>query len=144
MADDEPKKAKNEKYTVKGFLKAIEGSGGVITKVAFAMGCSWNTAAKYIARSPTLQKAIEDEKSIVTDHAKNNLITAIVKKGDLQLSKWWVTMMDPDFMPKSRQEITGQDGEPIEVQHTESELTNEERIRRILAIIRQADPDDAG
>jgi hypothetical protein len=89
------------KYTAQQFITAIPGTGGVKTAIADRVGCDWHTADKYIAEYPTVAQAYEDECNRVTDKAKHNIIKA-VHGGDLQTSKWYLSVKDPEFMPKQR------------------------------------------
>jgi hypothetical protein len=96
------------KYTVAQFVKAIPGSGGIITAIADRVGCSWHTVKKYIDRHPTIRTAWENERHKITDKARHNIIKAITEPpGDLPTSKWWVTVMDEDFRPPQKIETTG-------------------------------------
>lgn len=111
-------------YKAKDFIKAIPGTGGVITSIAMKIGCDWHTVRKYIDEYPTVQAVYQAERHKVTDKAKNNIIEAIVNDKDLATSKWWVTLMDDEFMPKSRQEITGKQGGPIVIVNWDDESEN--------------------
>ena len=99
-------------YTAAQFIKAIKGSGGVISAIADAVGCSWMTAKKYITEYPTVNQAWQNERNRITDKARHNIITAICDK-DLQMSKWWLQVMDDEFVPKQRTEVTGADGKDL-------------------------------
>ena len=100
------------KYSAAQFIKAIAGTGGIISAIAQTVGCDWHTARKYIDEMPTVNAAWRAERERINDKAKHNLINAIVE-GDLQTSKWWVGVMDEEFIPKSRTEVTGKDGGAI-------------------------------
>ena len=56
-------------FTAEQFITAIKGSGGIISTIALRVGCSWNTANKYIHEKPTVQKAYDDERETVNDLA---------------------------------------------------------------------------
>jgi len=98
------------KYTTDEFIKAIPGTGGIISQIAKAIGCQWHTAKKYITDHPTVHQSWENERNSITDRAQHNILTAITK-GDLQMSKWWLQVKDPEFIEK--REIGGRDGGPI-------------------------------
>ena len=102
-------------YTAAQFIDAIPGTGGAVTALAKRVGCDWHTAKKYIDEYPTVAKAWEAENRSVTDKARYNVVSAIVKDDDLATSKWWLQVMDADFMPKQQNQITGKDGEPLKV-----------------------------
>ena len=101
-------------YTAKQFIKAIPGTGGIISDIADRVGCTWHTAKKYIDEFPTVREAYEEESNRITDKAKGNVKRAI-DRGDLQTSKWWLQVKDPEFTPVQRQEHSGPDGKPIEM-----------------------------
>jgi hypothetical protein len=81
--------ANRNQYTAEQFVKAIEDSGGLITTIALKVGCSWNTAAKYITIHPTVQNAYQDECERINDMAQSTIMKAI-KEGDAQMAKWWL------------------------------------------------------
>jgi len=97
------------KYTAEQFIKAVKGTGGTITQIANRVGCDWHTAKRYFAQHPTVQLAWQNERQSITDKARWNVLLAIDKR-DLQLSKWWLSVMDDDFIPKQKHEVTGADG----------------------------------
>jgi hypothetical protein len=103
-----------EKYTVAQFNEAIPGTGGIISAVASKVGCDWHIAKKYIDNYPTIKQVWDDERSKITDKARHNIIKAI-NGGDLQMSKWWLQVMDEDFIEKQRTELTGKDGEGLKI-----------------------------
>ena len=41
-----------------------------------------------------------------------------IDDGDKDMSKWYLEKTDNGFNPKQKQELTGKDGNPIEVQST--------------------------
>lgn len=94
----------NGKYTAQQFIDAIPGTGGVVSSIASRVGCAWNTAKKYIDEYATVQQAWQNERNRITDMAKDNLIESL-KRGDLQISKWWVQVMDEEFNPPARHEV---------------------------------------
>lgn len=81
-------------FTAEQFITAIKGSGGIISTIAMRVGCSWNTANKYIHEKPTVQKAYDDERETVNDLAVSVLIKTMQQTEDTYLaaasSKWWL------------------------------------------------------
>ena len=104
----------NGKYTAQQFIDAIPNTGGIISAIAANVGCAWNTAKKYIDEYATVRQAWENERHRIKDRAKHNIIRE-VENGDVQTSKWFLTMTDEEFMPTQRQEITGAGGGPLVV-----------------------------
>lgn len=96
----------NGKYTAQQFIDAIPGTGGVVSLIADRVGCAWHTARKYINTMPTINQAWKNERSVINDKAQHNIIKA-VNDGDLQMSKWWLSVLDDEFKPKQEVEHTG-------------------------------------
>lgn len=92
------------KFTARQFIDAMPDTGGVVSLIAEKVGCAWNTAKKYIDAYPTVHRAWQNERSRITDKAKHNVIVA-VESGDLQMSKWWLQVMDDEFKPLQRHEV---------------------------------------
>ena len=111
------------RYTAEQFIKAIPGTGGIISALADKVGCTWHTARKYIEDYVTVAEAWEAERNKITDKAKHNIIKAI-NIGDLQMSKWWLQVMDDEFIPTQRNEITGKNGDVIRVNWDDAEDNN--------------------
>ena len=105
---------KNGKFTAQQFIDAMPGTGGIISAVADSVGCAWHTAKKYIDTYPTVLQAWSNERNRIKDRARYN-VTAAIEKGDLQTSKWYLTMTDKDFQPVQKQEISGPDGEDLTI-----------------------------
>jgi hypothetical protein len=125
------------KYTVAQFLKAIPGTAGIVSSIARNVGCAWDTANRHIEDSPTLRTAVDNERHVITDKAKHNIIKAI-NVGDLSMSKWWLQVMDEDFVPREKQELGGIGGGPIQI-----EDVNETRQRLLESIQKSVARDDA-
>ena len=119
------------KFTAGQFIKAIKGTGGVISLIAQTVGCDWHTAKKYITQHSTVARAWDAERHSITDKARHNILMAIDAK-DLQMSKWWLQVMDDEFVPREKREHTGAGGGPMEV--TSVQLTDDERAERVAAI----------
>ena len=99
-------------YTAQQFIKAIPGTGGIVSAIADKVGCDWHTVKDAIVKYPTVKDKWENERHKITDKAQHNIIRAI-QEGDLQMSKWWLQVMDDEFIEKSRSELTGADGGAI-------------------------------
>ena len=82
-------KGQRTKYTAKQFLDAIPGSGGIITTIAKRVGCTWNTAQKYIKKYPRVTQAYEDERDAIIDMAEATLLKSI-REGNTQDAKWFL------------------------------------------------------
>jgi hypothetical protein len=93
--------ANRRQFTAKQFIDAIPGTGGIISALADKVGCGWHTAKRYLEDYVTVAEAWEAERNKITDKAKHNIIKSI-QGGDLQMSKWWLQVIDPDFMPTQK------------------------------------------
>lgn len=103
--------ADKKHYTAAQFIKAIPGTGGIISALADKVGCTWHTAKKYVTEYATVAEAWEAERNRITDKARHNIVKAI-HGGDLQMSKWWLQVMDDEFVPRQRvDQKTEHDGE---------------------------------
>ena len=94
----------NGKYTAQQYIDAMPGTGGIISAIARKVGCGWSTVARAIKKYPTVARARNAARSEVTDKAQANLVQAI-SNGDLSISKWWVQVMDPEFVPKQAVDV---------------------------------------
>ena len=93
------------RYTAQQFISAIPGTGGIISALADSIGCEWHTAKKWVTDHATVKQAWQDERNKITDRAQHNIVKSILE-GDVQLSKWWLQVMDPDFTPKQQMDVT--------------------------------------
>ncbi len=69
--------AGKNKFTAKEFIKAIPGSGGIISTIAKRVGCDWQTADKYVKRYAKIQEAYQAEKEGIKDLSEGVLIKNI-------------------------------------------------------------------
>lgn len=69
--------ANKDQYKAADFIKAIKGSGGIISTIASRVGCDWNTAKKYITAYTTIKDAYDAEIEANTDTAESVVITNI-------------------------------------------------------------------
>lgn len=82
-------KTKPEKLTVKRILKAIEGTGGLKTKIAEKLGVHRHTIDRYENKYPTIKQALTDETNKILDKAESNIFQSI-NEGDGDDSKWFL------------------------------------------------------
>ena len=83
-------KGNGNSYTTQQFINAIPGSGGIISTIAARVGCTWNTAKKYVTEFATVRAAYDDECETINDKAESTLIRAI-EDGDIASAKWWLS-----------------------------------------------------
>lgn len=101
-------------YRTSDFEKAIPNSGGIISTIAKRVGCDWSTARRAIEKSPKLTEMFENEREAILDMAESTIFMSI-KNGDTQDAKWLLSRLGKNRGYSERQEITGRDGEPVEV-----------------------------
>jgi transposase len=95
------KGSKLRKYSQAKVIKAIEGTGGIITEIATRLGCQRATVYAYLDAFPKIKAAYDEERTSVTEMARANLIEAIFNN-DVEISKWWVERRDPEFTAKQQ------------------------------------------
>jgi len=103
------------KWNASDVIEAIQGTGGVKTRIAQKLNVTRQTIDNYLERWVTVREAYEEEKARIDDIARNVIIKSL-KAEDLSTAKWWATMkMADEFSNKTRQEITGAEGGPVVV-----------------------------
>ena len=99
-------------FTAAQFIDAIPGTGGIITAIAKRVGCSWNTAHRYIDRHPSVRAAYDAECESVLDLAEAKTIEAI-RDGDGQMIRYYLSTKGKRRGYTERHEVTGPDGGPV-------------------------------
>jgi hypothetical protein len=95
------KGSKLRKYSQAKVVKAIEGTGGIITEIATRLGCQRATVYAYLDAFPKIKAAYDEERDSVCDVARSNIVESIFN-GNVDDSKWWVERRDPEFMTKQQ------------------------------------------
>jgi hypothetical protein len=123
-------------FTKKDILEAIKGSGGIVSTIAKKLDCRWSTANKYINEWPETKQAIEDETQTILDMCEGAIYKS-VKEGNTQDAKWVLATKGKLRGFTERQEISGPNGGPIQVDNKPdlSKLSTEElkNLESILA-----------
>ena len=101
-------KGKN-KYTAEQFIKAIPGTGGIISAIARKVDCEWNTAKAYIDKYPTIKQAYDNECQTILDMAETGLYKAIREGKDWAI-KYILSTKGKSRGYVERQEVTGANG----------------------------------
>jgi len=118
--------ANKDQFTAKQFIQAIKGSGGVISTIASRVGCSWDTAKKYLTEYATVRTAWENEKETTDDLAEsviiNNIKLALRQQqageaADSSDSKWWIERRRRDKF-STRNEILESHTGKVEIEIT--------------------------
>ena len=111
-------------------LEAIKDSGGIMSTIARRLGVTWHTADTWVKQYDETKQALQDEREAILDLAESTLFRNI-KDGNSQDAKWLLSTMGKNRGYNERQEITGVDGGPIDVnaiiRKAEEEFSNEQR-----------------
>jgi len=99
-------------YTADQFIKAIPGTGGIITAIARKVGCDWGTARRYIDRHPSVRAAYDAECESVLDLAEAKTIEAI-RDGDGTMIRYYLSTKGKGRGFTERVEVAGADGGPV-------------------------------
>ncbi len=114
----------------KAIIEAIENSGGIMSTIARRLGVTWHTADTWVKQYDETKQALQDEREAILDLAESTLFRNI-KDGNSQDAKWLLSTMGKNRGYNERQEITGVDGGPIDVnaiiRKAEEEFANEQR-----------------
>ena len=68
---------------------AIQGSGGLISRICTKTGYSWGAVRNMIDADPELLALVQDEEETIDDAAESTVIKKIID-GDEQSAKWWL------------------------------------------------------
>lgn len=114
----------------KAIIEAIKDSGGIMSTIARRLGVTWHTADTWVKQYDETKQALQDERETILDLAESTLFRNI-KDGNSQDAKWLLSTMGKNRGYSERQEITGVDGGPIDVnaiiRKAEEEFANEQR-----------------
>lgn len=107
-------------YTVEQFVKAIDGSRGIIGTIAKRVGCSRATAKRYIFEyyPDDLRELYEDERQMILDEAESQLVSDMRRPPDdepnvRQRAYMFVLERLGKEDYSQRTEHTGADGVPL-------------------------------
>ena len=70
------------KYSEADVIKAIAGTGGIISTICEKLNCSRGTFYGYLKKRPAIKQAYEDEQESVLDMAEGSLF-GLIQGGDL-------------------------------------------------------------
>lgn len=83
------------KQTKESYLKAIEGSGGIIKLIAAKLKVTRQTVTARIAKDDELQAAVEAEKTDCLDLAEENIKQAL-KARNMKVTMWYLDRKGKD------------------------------------------------
>lgn len=87
---------------------------GIISEIARRLQCSRTHVYRLLDKFSTFRDAIDDEKYGNRDLARTRLLQKI-NDGNLRAIMYYLDRTDPEFRPKSSQEVSGPDGQEITV-----------------------------
>lgn len=121
------------RYTEKEIEAALTDCRGMIYVAARRLKCSPNTIKTRIERSPHLQEVQEAERGFLTDTAELKLIQAI-QSGEAWGIQFYLKTQGKDrgYVETVRNEHTGADGGPIQIEATDAR----ERLRARITELR--------
>lgn len=100
------------KPSKEAILKAIKGSGAVMSTIAKKLNVEWHTAKTYCELYEEAQQALQNENEVILDLADTGLYKS-VQQGDLAAIKWLQATKGKKRGYVERQEITGRDGKDM-------------------------------
>lgn len=103
------------KHSAEDVINAISGSGGVKLMIARRLGVHRHTVDAYLKRYPSAMVAYNDEVEGIGDLAESVIISSI-RNNDVATAKWYATMKLKHRGYVERQEFSGNDGGPVQVE----------------------------
>jgi len=112
------KRGAPEKASVKKILRAIPGTGGLISAIATKLKVHYHTVLNYEDRYETVRRAIQEERDKILDKAESNLFVRI-QEGDEDTSKWFLARKGKNrgYAEKTEQKIEGEVKTILEVRY---------------------------
>jgi hypothetical protein len=97
---------KPKKFSQKKVIKALEGTGGIISALAKNLDCTWLTAQAYIKNFPKVERAWLDEKEKILDIGEGALY-ALVSARDLGAVKYLLSTLGKKrgFVIETKQKV---------------------------------------
>lgn len=120
------------RYSDKDIDAALHESKGMIYIASKRLGCSPNTIRNRVRNSARLAETVEAERGLLGDTAELKLYQAI-QTGEQWGITFYLRTQGRDRGYVVRDELTGKDGAPLG-----DSLSDEERTRRVLAIVQRA------
>ena len=117
---------------------AIRKSAGNVTYAAKALGVGRTALHARIAKSPDLQRVLQEEREALVDMAESALRAEVLERNMTAII--WTLKASPEAKRRGwgeRQEVTGADGGPVQVQNDDGH-TDEQRREKLAALSRIA------
>jgi hypothetical protein len=121
--------SKTNQFTAQEVIDAIAGTGGIVSAIARKLGCTWNTAHRYIEGYPTIKAAYDAEVDSTLDIAESVLLDNIRLARRFQTdnktvvdssdSKWYLTKKGKKRGYGDAIEVGGPNDGPIQLEIVE-------------------------
>lgn len=108
---------RNTDHSLQDFIDALQGTGGIKTKIAENLGCNRVTVDRYLKRWKTAREEWEQEVARIGDKAERNIYDSI-EDGNVGDSKWYVSRILRGKYAE-RRELTGADGNNLVIEIVE-------------------------
>lgn len=118
---------------------AIRKSAGNVTYAAKALGVGRTALHARIAKSPDLQRVLQEEREALVDMAESALRAEVLDRNMTAII--WTLKASPEAKRRGwgeRREMTGAEGGPIQTQQAMDEVSDDELQRRIGTLARGA------
>ena len=113
-------------FTKEQVLKAIDGSFGIMSQIARALGgCAWSTAEQYVNRWAETRQAYADAQEAALDFTEGQMLKQI-RDGDGPMIRFHLMTKGKKRGYVQRTEMTGGDGDAIELTVVEHIVTKAE------------------
>lgn len=120
--------ARPRSFTQDQISTALRETKGMVAVAARRLGCTRKTVRAYVTRYPAVADVLREERHLMGDIAELALFKAI-QAGELDAIKFYLKTQCKDRGYVERQERTGANGGPLQVQ-TESYVDLIHRLRR--------------
>ncbi len=104
----------SRKVKIPSLLKAIKGSGGVVSRVAETLGVDWKTAKRRIDESDEAKEAFESESETLLDMAESVLVVNIAMARKQQTKGYFADSSDAKWLLSKKAKKRGY-GENIDI-----------------------------
>lgn len=111
--------AKKQRYTVKQVIAALKKHRGLIGEAARELKCGRRTVYDYAERYPTIKEVVSDLREERLDYTESRLYD-LIDKGEPSAIYFHLKTQGKSRGWVERQELTGADGETIQVRFVEN------------------------
>ena len=135
---DMSEQAIKKQHSVAQCADALHKSAGNVTAAARGLGIARTSLHQRIAKSPELQRVLQEEREALVDMAESALRAEVLERN--MTAVIWTLKASPEAKRRGwgeRQEVTGADGGSVQVQNDDGH-TDEQRREKLAALSRIA------